>query len=115
MAYHPEIEHILAFGTDDGRVGIFNSIGRHNLNYLETVLTHPVYCLCWAPLPNTKVHGNVELFLYAVGNGQIIIYDAISRCNGNLYYVYIIIKLYEVNGKKKIVMCTMYTVHIINV
>lgn len=53
---------------------------------LKTVLAHSIYRLCWAPLPNTKGNNNVKLSLYAVGNGQIIIYNDINLWKGKLYY-----------------------------
>ncbi|VVC40847.1 Hypothetical protein CINCED_3A004867 [Cinara cedri] len=79
LAFHPLDEGLLAFGTADGRIGIINlTRKRNNVNMLKTVLAHSVYRLCWAPLPNTKLVDNAKLSLYAVGNGQIIIYNEMN-------------------------------------
>lgn len=83
MAFHPQDEGLLAFGTGDGRVGIFNlTRKRNNVNLLKTVLAHPIYRLCWAPKPNSKKSD--KLALYAVGNGQIIIYNDMNLWKGEL-------------------------------
>lgn len=90
MAYHPKNENLLAFGTDDGRIGMFNLKNKqNNIKLLKTVVSLPVNCLCWAPLPNKKFDEDVELILYAVCGGEIIIYNDTNIWNGNLYYVYI--------------------------
>lgn len=57
------------------------------MNLLKTVLAHPIYRLCWAPLPNTKMVTSTKLALYAVGNGKIIIYNDLNLYNGKLYYI----------------------------
>lgn len=58
------------------------------MNLLKTVLAHPIYRLCWAPMPNTKMITGAKLALYAVGNGKIIIYNDLNLYNGKLYYEY---------------------------
>ncbi|XP_027854379.1 gem-associated protein 5 isoform X3 [Aphis gossypii] len=76
LAFHPQDEGLLAYGTGDGRVGVFNlTRKKNNVNLLKTVLANPIYRLCWAPFPNTKTVDDAKLALYAVGNGQIIIYN----------------------------------------
>lgn len=83
MAFHPHDEGLLAFGAGDGRVGIFNlTRKKNNVNLLKTVLAHPVYRLCWAPPPNSKKGSDTKVALYAVGNGQIIIYNDFSIWKG---------------------------------
>lgn len=78
---------MLAYGTGDGRVGVFNlTRKRNNVNLLKTVLANPIYRLCWAPFPNTKTVNDANLALYAVGNGQIIIYNDMNLWKGKLYY-----------------------------
>lgn len=98
MAFHPQDEGLLAFGSSDGRVGIFNlTRKRNNVNLLKTVLSHPVYRLCWAPLPKAKLLNDSKLALYAVGNGQILIYSDMSLWKGKIYnpekYLSLIFKL----------------------
>lgn len=56
------------------------------MDLLKTVISHPVYRLCWAPLPSTKDVDNAKLALYAVGNGKIIIYSEMNLWKGKLYY-----------------------------
>uniref|UniRef100_A0A2H8TR50 Gem-associated protein 5 n=1 Tax=Melanaphis sacchari TaxID=742174 RepID=A0A2H8TR50_9HEMI len=76
LAFHPQDEGLLAYGTGDGRIGVFNlTRKKNNVNLLKTVLANPIYRLCWAPFPNTKTVDDAKLALYAVGNGQIIIYN----------------------------------------
>lgn len=80
---------MLAYATGDGRVGVFNlTRKRNNNNLLKTVLANPIYRLCWAPFPNTKMVNDTKLALYAVGNGQIVIYNDMSLWTGKLYYEY---------------------------
>ncbi|XP_050440258.1 gem-associated protein 5-like isoform X2 [Adelges cooleyi] len=79
LAFHPSDEGLLAFGTSDGRVGIFNlTKKRNNMNLLKTVLAHSIYRLCWAPPPDTDITHENKYSLYAVGNGQILIYNEMS-------------------------------------
>lgn len=88
MAYHPKNENLIAFGTDDGRIGMFNlKRNKNKPKLLKTVISQPVNCLCWAPLPNTK--NDDELIIYAVCGGEILIYNDTNICKSNLYYVYI--------------------------
>lgn len=87
LAFHPQDEGLLAYGTGDGRVGVFNlTKKRNNVNLLKTVLANPIYRLCWAPFPNTKTVDDAKLALYAVGSGQIIIYNDMNLWKGKLYY-----------------------------
>lgn len=80
-------EGLLAFGTGDGRVGIFNlTRKKNNVNLLKTILAHPIYRLCWAPLPNSKLIKDAKLALYAVGNGKVIIYNDTSVFKGKFCY-----------------------------
>lgn len=89
MAFHPQDEGLLAFGTGDGRVGICNlTKKKNNVNLLKTVLAHPIYRLCWAPPPNSK-DVDSKLALYAVGNGQIIMYNNMSLWKGKLCNEYV--------------------------
>ncbi|KAL4096870.1 hypothetical protein QTP88_021745 [Uroleucon formosanum] len=79
LAFHPQDEGLLAYATGDGRVGVFNLTRKKNNNsLLKTVLANPIYRLCWAPFPNTKMVNDAKLALYAVGNGKIIIYNDMS-------------------------------------
>ncbi|XP_050548887.1 uncharacterized protein LOC126910389 isoform X2 [Daktulosphaira vitifoliae] len=79
LAFHPQDEGLLAFGTSDGRIGIFNLIKkRNNMSLLKTVLAHSIYRLCWAPPPIDVITNETKYSLYAVGNGQILIYNEMS-------------------------------------
>jgi len=90
LAFHPQNEGLLAYGTGDGRVGIYNlTRKKNNVTLLKTVLAHPIYRLCWAPLPNTKEIDDSKLALYAVGNGQIIIYNDMNLWKGMLYVLFL--------------------------
>jgi hypothetical protein len=77
---------LLAYGTGDGHVGVFNLTRKtQNVNLLKIVFANPIDRLCWAPFPNTKTVNDAPLALYAVGNGQIIIYNELNLWKGKLY------------------------------
>lgn len=85
MAFHPQDEGLLAFGTSDGRIGIFNlTKKRNNMSLLKTVLAHSIYRLCWAPPPTGLTTNETEYSLYAVGNGQILIYSEMNLWKGKI-------------------------------
>lgn len=51
-------------------------------------------------MPNKKMDNDAKLALYAVGNGQIIIYNDMNLWKGNLLYVILIkcIDYYVINN-----------------
>lgn len=71
LAWHPTVEGRLAFGTDEGRVGIFDTLAPSKPPLLSrTYHKGTVYNLAWATLPNKN-----GLFLYSCGGNHIIVHD----------------------------------------
>ena len=72
IAWHPAIEGRLAFGTDEGRVGIFDTLNMTKPPLLSrTYHKGTVYNLAWAPMPSKED----VLFLYSCGGSHILIHD----------------------------------------
>lgn len=72
LAWHPSVEGHLAFGTDEGRVGVFDTLNSSKSPLLSrTYHRGSVYNLGWAPQPNKES----SLFLYSCGGNHILIHD----------------------------------------
>lgn len=71
LAWHPEKENLLAFGTNEGRVGVFdaNIAAKPPLLYRQ-YLRHTVYRVGWGPAPNVAGYA-----LYSCGDGELVYYD----------------------------------------
>lgn len=76
LAWHPTNERWLAYGTSEGRIGIYDvSPGR------QPILFRPfhhrsVYTLCWGPsVYKTGAAGSDGIFLYSCGDGEVVRYD----------------------------------------
>lgn len=70
VAWHPETENLLAFGTDEGRIGIFDT----NKKQKEPLLfsnhhKRSIYSLGWAPDPDNRSKDRYNL--YACGDGEL--------------------------------------------
>lgn len=71
ISWHPEKENLLAFGTGEGRVGVFDTnVSKPPILYRQ-FHRHAVYTLGWGPQPNGK-GGHV---LYSCGDGELVYYD----------------------------------------
>ncbi len=71
LAWHPTIEGRLAFGTDEGRVGIFDTLSLTKPPLLSrTYHKGTVYNLSWATLPSKE-----GIFLYSWGGNNIMVHD----------------------------------------
>ncbi|XP_022241513.1 gem-associated protein 5-like isoform X2 [Limulus polyphemus] len=79
ISWHPEREAWLAYGTDDGHVGVLDTLSSNR----SQVLTSPchrqiVYNVCWGPcfmLNKGDQNGRPNLFLYSCGDGVILIHN----------------------------------------
>lgn len=71
LAWHPTIEGRLAFGTDEGRVGIFDTLSLTKPPLLSrTYHKGTVYNIAWGTLPSKE-----EQLLYSCGGNNILIHD----------------------------------------
>ncbi|XP_073993143.1 gem nuclear organelle associated protein rigor mortis [Rhodnius prolixus] len=77
IAWHPTNESVLAFGTGEGRVGLFDTSSSKPALLLRLYHRKSVYSLIWAPPV-----GNIETFtkkkplaLFSVGDGEILQYN----------------------------------------
>ena len=74
LAWHPTTEGRLAFGTDEGRVGIYDTLASSKPPMLSrTYHKGTVYNLAWAPLPSKE-----GMFLYSCGGNNIFVHDPSS-------------------------------------
>ncbi|CAH1174063.1 unnamed protein product [Phaedon cochleariae] len=76
LAWHPENELLLAFGTSEGRVGYLDS---NNTSKSPVLLPHffksQIYKLEWGPIP-----GNKQQFgLYAVAEGKLVVFNTSKK------------------------------------
>ncbi|XP_043268004.1 gem-associated protein 5 [Venturia canescens] len=72
IAWHPEKENLLAFGTGEGRVGVWDT----NSNTKPPILyrqyhRHTVYSLGWGPNPD-----NESFVLYSCGDNELVYYPS---------------------------------------
>lgn len=71
VAWHPAVEGRLAFGTDEGRVGIFDTLNTTKPPLLSrTYHKGTVYNLSWGPVPSKE-----GLLLYSCGGNHVLIHD----------------------------------------
>lgn len=71
LAWHPTVEGRLAFGTDEGRVGIFDTLSLTKPPLLSrTYHKGTVYNIAWGPLPSKE-----GSFIYSCGGNHILVHD----------------------------------------
>ncbi|KAG8199663.1 hypothetical protein JTE90_022116 [Oedothorax gibbosus] len=75
-AWHPVNENLIAYGTDEGRVGMIDIVKRKLLYTFETHHTDTVYCLGWGPCEKAakSESGKTEYYIYSVGGGTIYVH-----------------------------------------
>ncbi|OAD62256.1 Gem-associated protein 5 [Eufriesea mexicana] len=70
ISWHPEKENLLAYATEEGRVGVFNT----NSNKLPILYRqyhrNTIYTLSWGPNPE-----NEQYVLYSCGEKELVYYD----------------------------------------
>ncbi|XP_017879066.1 gem-associated protein 5 [Ceratina calcarata] len=74
ISWHPEKENLLAYATEEGRVGVFNT----NSNKLPVLYRQYhrgiVYTIHWGPSPESG-----EYVLYSCGEGELVYYEKPSQ------------------------------------
>lgn len=81
LAWHPEKENLVAFGTDEGRIGIFDTNGKKPPLLYRQYYRNNVYTLSWAPWPNQPD----KYSLFACGDGEIVYYDPEKPNKGEIF------------------------------
>lgn len=77
LAWHPVKEGRLGFGTDDGRVGVFDTLSNKPPSISSHYHRRTVYVVAWGPACSTvSEEENETLFvIYSVGDGIILSHD----------------------------------------
>ncbi|KAK3580429.1 hypothetical protein CHS0354_035471 [Potamilus streckersoni] len=76
LCWHPVKEGLLAYGTDDGRVGIYDVLSTKPPNISTTYHRRTVYVVAWGPpCPAKEPESKSTYFLYSVGDGVILEHD----------------------------------------
>ncbi|CAN9501079.1 unnamed protein product [Ophioblennius macclurei] len=77
LAWHPKKEGSLAFGTDDGKVGIYDVFSNKPPHISNSYHRKTVYTLAWGPpLPPVSFAGKTGFSLYScAGEGVILQHD----------------------------------------
>ena len=87
LAWHPDKDSIIAFGTDEGRVGIVDAFSSRGVpTFCDYKHRSTVYNLCWGPKMNdghndeTIINSSVMVAekkcLYSCGDGQVMMHSA---------------------------------------
>ncbi|XP_074649627.1 gem-associated protein 5-like [Tubulanus polymorphus] len=72
VCWHPDKEGILAYGTKDGRVGIYNILSNKSPEISGTYHRDTVYVVTWGPCcSDEEGEDSSEMDLYSVGDGII--------------------------------------------
>ncbi|XP_061165000.1 gem-associated protein 5-like [Saccostrea echinata] len=74
LCWHPEKEGRLGFGTDDGRVGVFDTLSNKPPFVSSHYHRRTVYVVAWGP-PCSEVENESSFVLYSVGDGIILSHD----------------------------------------
>ncbi|KAL8569268.1 hypothetical protein ACOMHN_029889 [Nucella lapillus] len=71
VAWHPTREGWLGFGTEDGRVGVFDVLSHKLPMMSNTFHRHTVYVVCWGP-PSENPADTKTFSLYSIGDCKIL-------------------------------------------
>ncbi|XP_012279688.1 gem-associated protein 5 [Orussus abietinus] len=72
VSWHPEKENLLAFGTGEGRVGVFDvNVNKPPILYRQ-YHRYNIYSLGWGPAPSQKPG---KYFLFSCADGELVYYD----------------------------------------
>ncbi|KAG7517124.1 gem-associated protein 5 [Solea senegalensis] len=85
LAWHPKKEGSLAFGTDDGKVGIYDVFSNKPPQVSSSYHRRTVYTLAWGPPvpPMTSVAGKACHSLYSCGGEGVILQHDPARLSGD--------------------------------
>ena len=75
----------MAYGTDEGRVGVFNINGNKPPLLYRQYHRKTIYAIGWGPINSENKFG-----LYSCGEGELVYYDSEKITNqGNILYLLI--------------------------
>lgn len=97
IAWYPENERLLAFGTSEGRVGVIDVI-KHNVRLFRQYHRNTVYKLEWGP-----VSGNTELGLFSCAEGELVVYDMTDFEKSEIY-----INIYQLSFNIRFLIVTLF-------
>jgi len=77
LSWHPTRENWLAYGTDDGKVGITDVLSSKMPLISNTYHQKTVYVVCWGPTSGSHVTSDDsgQYSLYSIGDGVILQHD----------------------------------------
>ncbi|XP_012945659.1 gem-associated protein 5, partial [Aplysia californica] len=99
VSWHPQREGLLAYGTEDGRVGVYNLLSSKYPSMSGTFHNKIVYVVCWAP-PLEAGKGGHDFEVYSVGDG-IILQHYIGDGETKRDAVNLVKAIQAVNGEEK--------------
>ena len=70
ISWHPEKENLLAYATEEGRIGMFNTNSNKPPTLLRQYHRNVVYSIGWGANPDDKQH-----VLYSCAEGELVYYD----------------------------------------
>ncbi|VDI58625.1 gem associated protein 5 [Mytilus galloprovincialis] len=76
LCWHPKKEGLLAYGTDDGRVGIYDTLANKPPSVSSNYHKRTVYVVSWGPqCIKTEGTSSAAYFLYSIGDGVVMQHD----------------------------------------
>ncbi|OWF45310.1 gem-associated protein 5-like [Mizuhopecten yessoensis] len=75
LCWHPVKEALLAYGTDDGRVGVYDTLSNRHPNISSTYHKRTVYVVTWGPSCSHQDDVSGGYSLYSIGDGVILEHD----------------------------------------
>ncbi|KZC13808.1 PREDICTED: gem-associated protein 5-like [Dufourea novaeangliae] len=73
IAWHPEKENLLAYATEEGRIGVFDTNGNKPPTLYRQYHRKIVYTIIWGPCPESK-----QYVLYSCAEGELVFYDPVK-------------------------------------
>lgn len=70
LSWHPEKENLLAFGTGEGRIGIYDTNAKKPPLLYRQYHRNVIYSLHWGPAPDVQLYA-----LYSCGDGELVFYN----------------------------------------
>ena len=97
LAWHPSKEGRLAFGTEDGKVGLYDVLTLRAPVISESYHMKPVYAMSWGPQSyseGSEVSNGDKLFLYTSGGEGVILMHHPTLVRGScvVYTVHGVVK-----------------------
>ncbi|XP_076070667.1 gem-associated protein 5-like isoform X2 [Mytilus galloprovincialis] len=76
LCWHPKKEGLLAYGTDDGRVGVYDTLANKPPSVSSNYHKRTVYVVSWGPqCIKTEGTSSAAYFLYSIGDGVVMQHD----------------------------------------